>query len=131
MIQTQNKTMNESKRFYAKATAKIAVLGLAAILSGCADAPKNSDQLNIGSLATVNYASYNQEAVSNFCNELIASRENEKTRRCFGGSEVDANKAYILKLTEIIASLKGDDYSSAAYTLARSEFHKAVEVYSK
>lgn len=125
--------MNESKRLYAKATAKIATLGLVALLAGCGDAPRNNGEFKIvsNSLADVNSINHDPVAVSNFCNELIASRDFETTRHCFGGSEQDANKAYVLKLTEIVASLKGDGYSSESYALARSEFHKAVEEYTK
>jgi hypothetical protein len=90
----------------------------------------------IASLEGVTSTEYNRAAVSNFCNELIENRAFEINRgNRFNihtrPSEIDANRAYVTQLTEIIASLKGDNYSAEAYAVARAEFHNAVKEYAK
>lgn len=116
----------------------IGMLAGLALVSGCADnSKKNSEskleeQARVGELIEVNPLYNNSTAISNFCNELIESRDYQmKNSNLHTYSQIDANRAYILKLTEIIASLKGDNYSVGAYVKARIEFHKAVEAYSK
>ena len=109
-----------------------------ALVSGCADNSKKASESRLEEksktpeLVEVNPLYNNPTAISNFCNELIASREFEmKSPRSTLYSELAANKAYVIKLTEIIACLKGDNYSVASYARARVELHKAVEAYSK
>jgi hypothetical protein len=116
----------------------IGMLAGLTLLSGCSDSTKQNsiskleEQSKSGELIEVNPLYNNPTAISNFCNELIASREFEmKNPRSNLYSELAANKAYVTKLTEIIACLKGDNYSVASYARARVEFHKAVEAYSK
>jgi hypothetical protein len=125
--------MNESKRFSAKAVGKIAVLGLATLIGACSPAENNSLENKSDDLANVNQMDYSYAAVSNFCEEVAQSKDFESKRKFGWDSDVEAskNRTYVLKLTEIIASLKGDDYSLASYKIAKAEFHKAVEAYTK